>query len=61
MKGIAAACFRPAKAFAADFKKATRSDPRYRIGMDGAKPAARLVQAPAEVKNPIRQHTEPKK
>ncbi|OGQ80037.1 MAG: hypothetical protein A3F90_05945 [Deltaproteobacteria bacterium RIFCSPLOWO2_12_FULL_60_19] len=47
--------------FAAEFKKATRSDPRYRIGMDGAKLAARLVQAPAEVKNLIRQYTEPKK
>ena len=47
--------------FAADFKKTTRSDPRYRIGMDGAKLAARLTQAPAEVKNLIRQYTEPKK
>lgn len=47
--------------FAADFKKVTRSDPRYRIGMDGAKLAARIAQAPPDVKNLIRQYTEPKK
>lgn len=47
--------------FAAEFKKVTRSEPRYRVGMDGGKLVARLMQAPAEVKNLIRQYTEPKK
>lgn len=47
--------------FVEDFKKVTKSNPRYKVGPDGEKLVKRLMQAPAETKNLIRQYTEPKK
>lgn len=47
--------------FVEDFRKVTRSEPRYRVGPEGDKLVRRLVQAPPDVKNNIVQYTEPKK
>lgn len=46
--------------FVADFRKVTRSDPRYTVGPDGERLVKRLMQASPEVRNTIRQYTEPK-
>jgi putative tricarboxylic transport membrane protein len=46
--------------FVADFKKITRSEPNYRIGVSGDKIVKRLQDAPADVKTFIKKYTEPK-
>lgn len=47
--------------FVEEFQKVTRTIPRYTVGPDGEKLVKRIVQAPSEVKNTVRQYTETKK
>ncbi|HXG50737.1 MAG TPA: hypothetical protein VNN77_04920 [candidate division Zixibacteria bacterium] len=47
--------------FVAEFKRITRSEPNYRIGVSGEKIVRRLQEAPAEVRAFIKQYTTPKK
>lgn len=47
--------------FTEEFKKVTRSYPRYSVGGEGEKLMQRIVQTSPEVKNMIRQYTEFKK
>jgi tripartite-type tricarboxylate transporter receptor subunit TctC len=46
--------------FINEFKKVTRSDPRFQIGGEADKLIKRLVQAPPEVRATIRKYTESK-
>jgi tripartite-type tricarboxylate transporter receptor subunit TctC len=46
--------------FIQEFKKVTRSDPHFQVGGEADKLIAKLVQAPAEVKNTIKKYTQSK-
>jgi tripartite-type tricarboxylate transporter receptor subunit TctC len=46
--------------FIQEFKKVTRSDPRFQVGGEADKLIKRLVQAPPEVRATIRKYTESK-
>ena len=46
--------------FIQEFKKVTRSDPRFQVGGEADKLIRKLVQAPPEVKSTIRKYTESK-
>ena len=46
--------------FIQEFKKVTRSDPRFEVGGEADKLIRKLVQAPAEVRSTIRRYTESK-
>jgi len=46
--------------FINEFKKVTRSDPRFQVGGEADKLIRKLVQAPPEVKSTIRKYTETK-
>ena len=46
--------------FINEFKKVTRSDPRFQVGGEADKLIAKLVQAPPEVRSTIRKYTESK-
>ncbi len=46
--------------FFQDFKKVTRSEPRYQVGSEADKLIQKLIQAPPDVKNTIRKYTEAK-
>ena len=46
--------------FIQEFKKVTRSDPRFQVGGEADKLINKLVQAPAEVKSTIKKYTESK-
>lgn len=46
--------------FLADFRKVTRSEPNYRIGVSGDKIVRKLQEAPADVKAFIKKYTESK-
>ncbi|MBM2804755.1 MAG: hypothetical protein HW419_2648 [Deltaproteobacteria bacterium] len=46
--------------FIQEFKKVTRSDPRFEVGGEADKLIRKLVQAPAEVRSTIRKYTESK-
>mgnify|MGYP001561041523 CR=1 FL=1 len=47
--------------FVEEFQRVTKTFPRYTIGPEGDKLAKKIAQAPAEVKNTVRQYTEVKK
>jgi tripartite-type tricarboxylate transporter receptor subunit TctC len=47
--------------FVAEFKKVTRSNPDYRVGISGEKIVKKLQDAPADVKAFIKKYTEAKK
>lgn len=47
-------------AFVEQFQKVTRTYPRFTVGPEGDKLAKKIAQAPAEVKNKVRQYTEKK-
>jgi len=46
--------------FINEFKKVTRSDPRFQVGGEADKLIGKLVQAPPEVRSTIRKYTESK-
>jgi hypothetical protein len=46
--------------FIQEFKKVTRSDPRFQVGGEADKLIKRLVQAPPEVRATIRKYTKSK-
>src|SRR3990167_9275607 len=46
--------------FVEEFQKVTRTFPRFTVGPEGDKLAKKIAQAPAEVKNKVRQYTEKK-
>ncbi|MEK7342077.1 MAG: hypothetical protein AABZ69_07655, partial [Candidatus Binatota bacterium] len=46
--------------FVEEFQRVTKTFPRYTIGPEGDKLAKKIAQAPAEVKNTVRQYTEKK-
>jgi hypothetical protein len=46
--------------FVNEFKKVTRSDPRFQVGGEADKLIGKLVQAPPEVRSTIRKYTESK-
>jgi hypothetical protein len=46
--------------FVKEFKKVTRSEPRFQVGGEADKLISRLVQAPPEVRSTIRKYTESK-
>lgn len=46
--------------YVAEFRKVTRSEPNYRIGVSGEKIVEKLQDAPADVKSFIKKYTENK-
>jgi tripartite-type tricarboxylate transporter receptor subunit TctC len=46
--------------FAEEFQRVTRNPPRFTVGPEGDKLAKKIAEAPAEVKNKVKQYTEKK-